>query len=54
METAAIYGFGKMLGHQCLSVNAILADRGSQAFSANPQKVIDKMIEESLDIITTA
>jgi uridine phosphorylase len=54
METAAIYGFGKILGHRCLSVNAILADRVNQKFSSNPQKIIDKMIEESLEIITTA
>ena len=53
METAGIYGFGKMLGHQCLSINAILADRASQAFSIDPQKVFDKMIEESLEVITT-
>ena len=54
METAGIYGFGKMLGHHCLSINAILADRASQAFSADPQKIVDKMIEQSLEIITTA
>jgi uridine phosphorylase len=54
METAAIYGFGKILGHQCLSINAILADRVNQKFSSNPQKVIEKMIEESLEIITTS
>ena len=54
METAGIYGFGKILGHQCLSVNAILADRVNQKFSSNPQKIIDKMIEESLEIITTS
>ena len=54
METAGIYGMGKILGHRCLSVNAILADRVNQKFSSNPQKVIDKMIEEALDVITTA
>ena len=53
METAGIYGFGKLLGHQCLSINAILADRMGQRFSTNPKKIIDKMIEESLEIITT-
>jgi len=54
METAGIYGFGKILGHQCLSINAILADRVNQKFSSNPQKIIDKMIEESLEVITTS
>ena len=54
METAGIYGFGKLLGHQCLSINAILADRVNQTFSADPQKIIDTMIQESLEIITTS
>lgn len=53
MESAAIYGLGKMLGHQCLSVNAILANRITQAFSTNPKKVVEKMIEDALEIITT-
>jgi uridine phosphorylase len=52
METAGIYALGKLLGHKCLSVNAILANRIHNTFSANPQKVIDRMIEDALDIIT--
>lgn len=52
METAGIYGLGKLLGHQCLSVNAILANRIHGTFSAEPAKVIERMIEESLKIIT--
>ncbi|MCX6199969.1 MAG: nucleoside phosphorylase [Bacteroidetes bacterium] len=54
METASIYGIGKLLGHQCLSVNAILANRINHTFSTNPKKIIAKMIEESLEIITTS
>lgn len=53
METAGIYGFGKILGHHCLSVNAILANRINQTFSKDPHKTIDKMIAESLEIITS-
>jgi uridine phosphorylase len=53
METAGIYGFGKLLGHNCLSVNAILANRIHNTFSDNPKKVIDKMIQESLELITS-
>lgn len=52
METASIYGLGKLLGHQCLSVNAILANRINHTFSTNPKKIITKMIEESLEIIS--
>ncbi|MDB5284111.1 MAG: phosphorylase [Bacteroidota bacterium] len=53
METAGIYGLGKLLGHQCLSVNAILANRIHQTFSSNPKKIIDKMIEDALELITS-
>ena len=34
METSAIYGLGSMLGHQCLSLNVIVANRISKTFSA--------------------
>jgi uridine phosphorylase len=53
METAGIYGMGKILGHQCLSVNAILADRVNNTFSPNPHKTVQKMIEQVLEIVTT-
>jgi len=33
METAGIYGLGKILGHQCLSLSAIVANRVKKAFS---------------------
>lgn len=49
METSAIYGFGKMLGHQCLSVNAILANRQSKTFSKNPKAIVEKAIIYALD-----
>ncbi len=45
METAGIYGLAKVLGHQALSVNAILASRVKFEFSKNPQKIVDQTIE---------
>ena len=53
METAGIYGLGKILGHNCLSVNAILANRIHHKFSNDPNKVVGKMIEEVLEIATS-
>lgn len=53
METSAIYGMGKLMGHNCLSVNAILANRIHHQFSSNPDKIVGKMIEEVLEIITS-
>ena len=52
METAAMYGLGKLLGHQCISISAALANRSTKTFSANPDKTIEKMIVHSLEIIT--
>ena len=44
METAAIYGLGNLLGHNCLSLNAIIANRASGTFSENPYKAVDELI----------
>ena len=44
METAAIYGLGKLLGHECLSLNAIIANRATGLFSADPYKAVDALI----------
>lgn len=53
METAAIYGMGKLLGHNCLSINAILANRINHTFSQDPKRIVERMIDESLEIITS-
>ncbi|MGX7666545.1 nucleoside phosphorylase [Flavobacterium pedocola] len=44
METAAIYGLGKLLGHETLSMNAIIANRANGTFSADPYKAVDELI----------
>ncbi len=49
METAAIYGLGKLLGHNCLSLNAIIANRALGTFSEDPYKAVDALIEYALD-----
>jgi uridine phosphorylase len=49
METAAYYALGRILGHQTLSVNAILANRVRNRFSKDPYKVVDAMIKKVLD-----
>jgi uridine phosphorylase len=49
METAAIYGLGKLLGHNCLSLNAIIANRASGTFSADPYKAVDELIVYTLE-----
>ena len=49
METAAIYGLGKLLGHNCLSLNAIIANRATSEFSNDPYKAVDELISYTLE-----
>ena len=51
METAAIYGLSKLLGHKALSLNAIVANRKNGTFSADPYKTIDELIRFALNKI---
>ncbi len=51
METAAIYGMGRLLGHNCLSVSAALANRATKSFSKNPELAIETMITQCLEIV---
>lgn len=54
METGAIYGLGKLLGHECLSLNAIIANRATGTFSKDPYKTIDELIEYTLNRLAIA
>ncbi len=49
METGAIYGLGRLLGHECLSMNAIIANRANGTFSADPYAVVENLIEYTLN-----
>ena len=51
METSAIYGLGKLLGHQCLSVNAIVANRVAKQFSKDGKKAVERLIVRVLGIL---
>jgi uridine phosphorylase len=51
METSAIYGLGKLLGHHCLSLNAIVANRITKEFSKDGGLAVEKLITHSLNII---
>jgi uridine phosphorylase len=53
METAGIYGLGKLLGHHCLSLNAIVANRVERTFSKDNKTVMEKLIEHTLAVLTT-
>ena len=49
METSAIYGLGKLLGHNCLSLNAIIANRAVGEFSSKPEETVNELIAYTLD-----
>lgn len=53
MESAAIYGLARVLGHRALSINVLLANRATGQFSTDPLHDIDQMIRKSLEIICT-
>lgn len=52
METSAIYGLGRLMGHRCLSVNTVVANRSTGKFSRDPQKAIERMIARSLEALS--
>jgi len=51
METAGIYGLGNLLGHNCISLNAILANRMTGEFSKTPKETMNSLIETTLELI---
>lgn len=51
METAAIYGLGKLLGHQYLSLSAIVANRIKKEFSKDGNAAVQQLIQKTLGII---
>lgn len=54
METSAIYGLGKLLGHHCLSLSAIVANRITKEFSKDSAATIDILIKKTLEIISAS
>jgi uridine phosphorylase len=51
METAGIYGLGRLLGHSCLSLSVIVANRITQKFSRDSDVAMDRLIRTTLEII---
>ncbi|WP_347175342.1 nucleoside phosphorylase [Polaribacter uvawellassae] len=49
METSAIYGLSKLLGHNACSMNAIIANRANGTFSKDYGKVVDDLILYTLE-----
>lgn len=48
METAGYYAMGRLLGHEMLSLNAIVANRITHEFAKDGYKIVDNLIKETL------
>lgn len=52
MESSAIYGLGRLLGHHCISLNAIVANRVVKEFSKDGAITVENLIKQSLEILS--
>ena len=52
METSAIYGLGKLLGHNCLAINAVVANRVVKEFSKDGKAAVEKLIIKFMKIFS--
>jgi uridine phosphorylase len=52
METSALYGLGKLLGHKCLTVCVIIANRVVKQFTPDYKKSVELLIMQSLERLT--
>lgn len=52
METSAIYGLGRLMGHESMSVNAIIANRVIKEFSKDSNAAVEKLIVKALEALT--
>lgn len=53
METSGIYALSKLLGHQAVSLNCILANRVTGEFSENPSKSLEALISFALQKLSS-
>ncbi len=51
METGAMYGLAKILGHHCCSINAIVANRMTNEHTHKSEETMNKLIKLVLDRI---
>ena len=54
METGAMYGLARILGHHCCSINAIVANRITNDHTEKGEETMNKLIETVLDRIAAA
>jgi uridine phosphorylase len=53
METSAMYGLAKLLGHHSVSLNAVVANRVAKEFSKDGKAAVENLIKKGLEIISS-
>ena len=53
METSALYALGRSLGHNVITICAVLANRYKEKYSKNPLQTIDSLVKNVLEIIVS-
>lgn len=48
MESSALYGLGKMMGHDCLTICAVIANRVTEKFANDYHPYVKKLVENTL------
>jgi len=51
METAGYYALGQLLGHEVLSLNAIVANRATGEFAKDAGDIVDRLIARTLALV---
>ena len=54
MESSALYGLGKMMGHRCLTICAVIANRVSEKFCSDYHPYVEKLITNTLDRLSAS
>ena len=52
MESSALYGLGKMMGHNCLTICTVIANRVSEKFAIDYHPYVEKLIKNTLERLT--
>lgn len=49
MESSALYGLGKMMGHNCLTICVVIANRVTEKFATDYHPYVKKLVENTLN-----